>query len=68
MASKNIHAKAGPDPESAVHASKCFSSRNLQRPIEEKIFRIIALSTSESGDGGIVDTTVIPSRICQREG
>jgi hypothetical protein len=63
IASKNIHANAGPDPDSAVHASKCFSSRNRQRPMEEKILRIMERSSSMEVDNGKVLTTVIPSRI-----
>lgn len=64
MASRNMHANAGPEPESAVHASKCFSSKNRQRPMDEKILRIIDRSTSVLGEIGSVETTVIPSRIC----
>lgn len=63
MASRKMHAKAGPEPESAVHASKCFSSRKRQRPIEEKMLRMMERSSSESSDGGSVLTTVMPSRI-----
>lgn len=66
IASKNIHAKAGPDPESAVHASKFFSSRKRQRPIDENIFKMIERSSSASSDNGRLLTTVIPSRIYMR--
>jgi hypothetical protein len=59
IASRNMHAKAGPDPDNAVHASKCFSSRNRHRPIEEKICDTICLGS----EGGRLETTVIPSRI-----
>lgn len=63
IASRKMHANAGPEPARAVHASKCFSSRKRHRPMEENIFRIMALSVSSCGDGGRVDTTVMPSRI-----
>jgi hypothetical protein len=66
IASKNMHANAGPDPESAVHASKFFSSRKRQRPIDENIFRMIDRSSSASSDIGKLLTTVIPSRIYVR--
>jgi hypothetical protein len=63
MASKKTHANAGPDPLRAVHASKCFSSVNRHRPIDEKIFKIMLRFTSLSGDKGSGVTTVMPSRI-----
>jgi len=60
-----MQAKAGPDPDSAVQASKCLSSRKRQRPIEEKIFRMISLfNPSALSAGGRFETTVMPSRIC----
>lgn len=64
IASKNIQANAGPEPESAVHASKCFSSRNRHRPMEENMLRIICRSRSTVDDSGIEFTTVMPSLIC----
>jgi hypothetical protein len=64
IASRNIHAKAGPDPDNAVHASKCLSSIKRQRPIEENICRMISLFCPWLSDGGRVETTVMPSRIC----
>lgn len=64
IASSTRHAKAGPEPDKAVHASKCFSSRKRHRPMglksEVRIFRSSA-GCEEVGDGGV--TTVIPSRI-----
>lgn len=63
IASRKIHANAGPEPESAVHASKCFSSRKRQRPMEEKMLRMILRSRSPSLDSGSVLTTVMPSLI-----
>jgi hypothetical protein len=65
IASRNIQAKAGPHPDSAVHASNCLSSRNRQRPIEEKICKVISLFRPSESEGGRVETTVMPSRICQ---
>ena len=65
IASRNMQAKAGPDPDRAVQASKCFSSRKRQRPIEENIFRIISLFNPSASEGGRFETTVMPSRICQ---
>lgn len=62
IASRNMAANAGPDPPNAVHASKCFSSRNLQRPIDEKMLRI--MDRSRGWFSSSVDTIVIPSRIC----
>ena len=64
IASKKMHTNAGPEPDKAVQASKCFSSRKRHRPMEENILRIIARSFSISIDGVNVVTTVIPSRIC----
>lgn len=52
IASRKIHANAGPLPLSAVHASKCFSSRKRQRPMEEKMVRIMRRSSSAVGEGG----------------
>lgn len=66
IASRKIQAKAGPDPDRAVQASKCFSGRNRQRPIEQKIFKIIDESNSFSSSCELedrVETTVMPSRI-----
>lgn len=63
IASRNIHAKAGPHPDNAVHASKCLSSRKRQRPIEEKICLTITLEFTSESEGGRFETTVIPSRI-----
>ena len=63
MASKKIHAKAGPEPERAVHASKCFSSRKRHLPMDEKILRMMDRSSSIEGDWGKVLMTVMPSRI-----
>ena len=65
IASRKMQAKAGPDPESAVHASKCFSSRKEQRPMEEKILSRIARSSSVMGE--LLHRTVIPSRICDSQ-
>ncbi len=65
MASRNMHAKAGPDPDNAVHASKCLSSRNRQRPIEEKICLTICVLCPSDSEGGRVEMTVMPSRIYQ---
>ena len=65
MASRNMQAKAGPDPDRAVQASKCLSSRKRQRPIEENIFRMISLFRLSMSEGGRFETTVIPSRIYQ---
>ena len=64
IASSTTHANAGPEPESAVHASKCFSSKKRHRPIVEKICRMIERSSSCVSEGGRVETTVMPSRIC----
>lgn len=66
IASKKMQANAGPDPDNAVQASKCFSSRNRHRPMEEKILRIRSRSSSSESEGGRVLTTVIPSRIWNR--
>ena len=70
MASKNIHAKAGPDAESAVQASKYFSSRNRHRPIELKMVDTRVCSTSSLfcavvplKEVGKFEITVMPSRI-----
>ena len=65
IASRNMQAKAGPDPDRAVQASKCFSSRKRHRPIEENIFRMISLFNPSASEGGRFETTVMPSRICQ---
>jgi hypothetical protein len=65
IASRNMQAKAGPDPDRAVQASKCLSSRKRQRPIEENIFRMISLFNPSASEGGRFETTVMPSRICQ---
>ena len=67
IASRNMHAKAGPHPDSAVDASKWRSSRRRQRPIEEKICRTICLFSPSEADGGRVEITVMPSRICIKE-
>jgi hypothetical protein len=63
IASRNMQAKAGPDPDNAVHASKCLSSRKRQRPIDENIWRMISLLCPCMSDGGRFETTVMPSRI-----
>ena len=63
IASRKMHAKAGPEPDRAVQASKCFSSRNRHRPIDENIFKIRARSLSSRSEGGRFETTVMPSRI-----
>jgi hypothetical protein len=65
IASRNMQAKAGPDPDRAVQASKCLSSRKRQRPIEENIFRMISLFNPSASEGGRFETTVMPSRIYQ---
>jgi hypothetical protein len=72
IASRNTHANAGPEPERAVHASKCFSSRNLQRPIEEKMVCMMDCSSSadaweEDGRDCKGDMTVMPSRIYDKQ-
>lgn len=63
IASKKIQAKAGPDPERAVQASKCFSSKKRHLPMDEKILRMMDRSRSIEVDWGKVLTTVMPSRI-----
>jgi hypothetical protein len=60
-ASRNTHANAGPDPESAVHASKCFSSRKRTRPTE-----LNTASRIDRSAGRASEITVMPSRICAR--
>lgn len=67
IASRTRQAKAGPDPERAVQASKCFSSKNLHLPIglnmDVKILRS-RLAMLDPVAGGV--HTVMPSRICGR--
>lgn len=64
IASKKTQAKAGPEPASAVHASKCFSSRNRALPTAVKMERRICRSSSADGDeAGRGVRTVMPSRI-----
>lgn len=62
MASSTKATKAGPDPAKAVHASKCFSSKNRTRPQgvnrERRIWREMG---GEEVGGGVI--TVIPSPI-----
>lgn len=67
IASRKTHANAGPDPASAVHASKCFSGRKRHLPTEEKIERTIdeSMAGASAGSG---ERMVIPSRIYSAEG
>ena len=65
IASRNMQAKAGPHPDNAVHALNCLSSRKRQRPIEENICKTISLFRSSESEGGNIETTVMPSRICR---
>lgn len=59
IASSTSNANAGPEPDKAVHASKCFSSRKRHRPIglkrDPKILRSRA-GWDDFGAGGV--TTV----------
>lgn len=66
IASRKMHANAGPEPESAVHASKCFSSRKRHRPMDENMLRMMDRSSSDSSEGDRELTTVMPSRIYMR--
>src|SRR4051812_18290822 len=65
MASSTKATNAGPDPASAVHASKCFSSMKRHLPHDEKMPRSISLC--KGCEEGMVETTVIHFRICSRE-
>lgn len=64
MASKINATNAGPDPATAVQASKCFSSKKRHRPHEVKMAR---MSARDKGSATGV-TMVIPSRICSQHG
>lgn len=65
IASSTNRANAGPEPQTAVHASKCFSSRKRHRPIGWKRDKAIDRSRFAIGaDVGIVERTVMPSLIC----
>lgn len=66
MASRKMQANAGPEPDKAVQASKCFSSRKRQRPIDENMLRMMDRWSSDSSEGERLLTTVMPSRIWKR--